>query len=129
MKKIIRNKIPMIAEQNGNRKGMTLKKFKSGNIDELEILFKMKIVEEAKEIFKTCNDIDLKYELVDLIQVIDEFLIMKGITDKEIETLVKSKVYTHGRFVTVKSYAGGSIMDESEVYVLDLEEKLHKWKN
>ena len=118
--KIIRNKIPMIAEQNGNRKGMTLKKFKSGNIDELEILFKMKIVEEAKEIFNTCNDIDLKYELVDLIQVIDEFLIMKGITDKEIETLVKSKLYTHGRFVTVKSYAGGSVMDESEVYVLDL---------
>jgi len=129
MRKLIRNKIPYIAEQKGNRKGMTLEKF-GQNDAELILLFKQKIIEEANEINETNNDIDLVYEIADLWQVMNELTCYLGIDDKNLTNVIKAKAYTHGTFISdVKTYA--DIKNESgvedkkvtEVYTLNINER------
>ena len=117
--KIIRNKVPSIAEQNNNRKGMTLFNFKDTDKYLLEIFLKEKLVEEAKEILATKNDADLKYEICDLLQALDEYMILKDISDEEIKIIMQAKVHTHGKFVSIDS--DGCLT----AYVLDLKEDIN----
>ena len=116
--KIIRDKIPLIAEQNQNRKGMTLTTFKPEDDSTVRMYFRGKILEEATEVFETVNDRDLKWEIVDLIQAVDEFMIYLGISDEELETLVKAKQYTQGKFI----HSMNEETLETKMYVLDIKE-------
>jgi len=106
-RKLIRSKIPHLAEQHNNRKNMHKKMFKP-NDPELIRLFKNKIVEEAHEISQAVSDVELKYEIVDLVQAIDEFVSYMNISEKEMELLIKAKQYTHGKFIEGTYAEGGT---------------------
>jgi len=125
--KLIRNNIPRVAEQNGDRKGMTRKQFNLSEpeqLAELISLFKKKILEEAKEVLSSRNEIELKYEIVDVLQLLDELCNVLDITDEELEILKQAKEHTHGTFID-----GYGLMNDKIVFVNVLDLNLNKKGN
>lgn len=59
---------------------------------------KKKIVEEATEVAETDNDEELKLEIADVLEVIENILVVKNITIEEIQNIKTKKQEKVGKF-------------------------------
>lgn len=74
MKKLIRDKIPEIAEKEGRTLNIS-----QAELYELESYFKQKLLEETNEVLSAKNPKELIEELADLSQVLEDMLEIQGI--------------------------------------------------
>lgn len=117
--KIVRSRIPHLAEQSnnpGNFESMILNK---DNTETIDVLFREKISEEAGEVQLAVTDAELIFELADLQQAIREFMKFRNISEEDLELIIKAKKYTNG------SYVYDRCGDTNYVYVLKPDEEIN----
>lgn len=91
--KLVRNLIPMICDQNGDRR-----EFRVADPDEMDALLRAKILEEADETAHAETRDDLVSELADLMEVARALAELNGISADEVESRRHFRAHTRGRF-------------------------------
>jgi len=91
--KLIRDNIPTIALLEGRALNI-----RSAKRDELEFLFKTKIIEEANEVFNASNRNDLVEELADLQQVIKDMITQLNLGENTTTSVRLAKEKARGSF-------------------------------
>ncbi|MFC6323777.1 nucleoside triphosphate pyrophosphohydrolase [Companilactobacillus baiquanensis] len=90
MKKLVRDKIPDIANENVS--------FDILSNDDYRTLLREKLVEEANEVKESSSRANLVEELGDLEEVLRAILTDASITYEEMDSIRQSKIIQHGKF-------------------------------
>lgn len=93
LNKLIRDRLPDEYERLGQ-----VACYRSLSVDEHKIALIDKIAEEARELRASNSDIDIKSEIADIQQVIDDLVELCNISPSDIEVCMKQKYLKKGGF-------------------------------
>lgn len=91
--KLVRDNIPIIISTDHKTA-----KIRTLNDDEYLKYLKLKLIEEAKEVNTTQNNVELKNELADILEVIEAILTFSQISIQEVVKSKENKALKNGKF-------------------------------